>query len=85
MIGYEECAGVNQLIHNALNGILVPRDSNNASLTLHLEALMTDPRLRQKLGRCATASVRQYSEEFVLPTWQSLFAMMQYEDWDIRN
>lgn len=85
VIGYEECAGVNQLIHNSINGILVPRESNNACLTSQLDALMADQGLRQKLGRCASESVRKYSEEFVLPNWLSLFSSMQSGEQDFKK
>ena len=70
VIGYQNCAAVNELIHDGENGFLV-EDGVNA-LAEKMAALMRDRNLRVRMGRGARESIRVYAPEIIWAQWEEL-------------
>ena len=70
VIGYQNCAAVNELIHDGENGFLV-EDGVNA-LAEKMAALMRDRNLRVRMGRVARESIRVYAPEIIWAQWEEL-------------
>ena len=72
-VGFAECPGVNQLIRPGRNGFLVPAEGDRtANMAAALASLMRDADLRERLGRQAPETVRDYAPDKVLDLWEDL-------------
>ena len=70
-VGFRECPGVNTLIQNDINGLLVPAGENPAaSLRSGLDRLMVDAELRMRLGKMGPQTMKAYSPSMVLDCWE---------------
>lgn len=72
VIGYSDCAGVNELVRHGITGFLVKRDKKHQELSKSLEKLMFSEALRKQLGRNAREEILAYSPKKVLAKWFSL-------------
>jgi len=70
-IGLERSAGVNELLRNNENGILVPDDES--SLAAGLQAMIDDSAFRRRAGRMAVAAVQCYDPVTIFNQWADLF------------
>lgn len=70
-IGYKSCPGVNNLIINDFNGLLV--DDGVEPYAQALDKLMSDKNLRIYMGQNAKKSMCQYTPEKILYAWENLF------------
>jgi glycosyltransferase involved in cell wall biosynthesis len=66
-IGFADCSGVNWLINDGRNGVLVERSAVN--LAAAIDALLADRDLRTRLGREAKSFVTQFAPQKVYPMW----------------
>lgn len=74
-IGFEDCPGVNQLIQDGVNGLLVAGgDDRVGHLTRALGALMRDEPRRAALAEAAPATVRAYAPDRVTDLWEAVLA-----------
>ncbi len=74
-IGFADCPGVNQLIADGINGVLVPPDPDRVgAFAAALGALMRDAPRRTALAEAAPGRVRAYAPEPVTDLWESLLA-----------
>lgn len=72
VIAFADCTGVNKLVRNGENGLLVEREDGVEGLANALDSLITDEDLRQTLGHNGPASVRMYSVDAFTRRWTDL-------------
>lgn len=70
-VGFADCAGVNSLIVDGKNGLLVGERSPEA-LAAALRRLMDDPQLAWRLGAEGSRMMEAYAPERILPEWECL-------------
>lgn len=74
VVDFADCSGVNQLVHDGENGILVNGAvRNSVAFAQALEVLICDENLRIKMGAAAPASVAAYSMPLFCEKWDTLF------------
>ncbi|MEN8834299.1 glycosyltransferase [Pacificibacter sp.] len=74
VVAFSECEGVNHLVRNGENGVLVHGDVKDYKAFANgLEQLMLDEDFRLQLAENAPASVADYSHDIFLDNWDSLF------------
>ncbi len=77
-IGFADCPGVNALIRDGENGLLVggapDRRARVAALAEAMRALMSDPDRRAALGGAGPASVTRFAPARVMDLWERLIA-----------
>jgi glycosyltransferase involved in cell wall biosynthesis len=72
VVAFAECAGVNQIVRDGDNGLLVPAAGGAAALATGLDRLITDDALRAGLRARAATSVSEFSRDAVRTRWFSL-------------
>lgn len=70
VIGFKDCAGVNDIIVDGLNGYLIPRSLEE--LTKALKKLMDNRDLRQRMGNAGIESMKQYNPQKIWDQWEQL-------------
>lgn len=74
-IGFADCPGVNQLIRDGENGLLVPGGGDRAAaLADALGGLMRDAPRRAALAAAAPATVRAYHPDRVTDRWEAVLS-----------
>ncbi|MER5869310.1 glycosyltransferase [Streptomyces sp. NPDC002044] len=72
-----DCApGVREIVTHGEDGLLA-RLGNTMELAGHLDALMSDRELRDRLGESAFRSVRRYSSAGITDRWEELFSFLE--------
>ncbi|UQX01140.1 glycosyltransferase [Streptomyces sp. RerS4] len=72
-----DCApGVREIVRHGEDGLLA-RLGNTMELASHLDALMSDGELRDRLGDTGFAHVRRYSSTEITDRWEELFAFLE--------
>ncbi|GLV97051.1 glycosyltransferase [Streptomyces lavendulae] len=72
-----DCApGVREIVRDGEDGLLA-RLGNTMELAAHLDTLMTDGALRDRLGDAGFRHVRRYSSEEITDRWEELFAFLE--------
>jgi len=72
-VGFEDCAGTNELIRHGVNGILVPGATDRTgALAKALEELMSDPARRRELAQGNAVIPPRFRLDAVLDDWESL-------------
>jgi glycosyltransferase involved in cell wall biosynthesis len=75
VIGFEDCQGIAEMIENGQNGMLIePGEDRVASLANGLRQLMSDSKLRDRLGKQGPRSVQRFALEDVVTAWENLLA-----------
>jgi len=73
VIGFADCPGINELIEDKRNGLLLKGLGDRTSLlTQALASLMKNEQLRLELGQSAGGSVRKYALEPTADRWVDL-------------
>ncbi len=74
VVGFTDCPGTNELIQDGNTGLLAPANPDRvSSLARHLERLLSDPDLRQRLGDAARSTVKHsFSARYVCDMWERL-------------
>jgi len=72
-IGFEEAAGVSDLIINKYNGLLATGNQNKDSLCSALRESMGDLALREQMSKNAVESVKKYEPNIIFNQWEALF------------
>ncbi|MFF3020017.1 glycosyltransferase [Streptomyces sp. NPDC057939] len=71
-----DCApGVREIVEHGEDGLLA-RLGNTMELAGHLDALMSDAALRDRLGDAGFRSVRRFSSDEITDRWEALFAFL---------
>ncbi|MGW0749779.1 glycosyltransferase [Streptomyces sp. NPDC002587] len=72
-----DCApGVREIVEHGEDGLLA-RLGNTMELAGHLDALMSDRGLRDRLGDTAFQSVKRYSSAEITDRWEGLFSFLE--------
>ncbi|MFE0580849.1 MULTISPECIES: glycosyltransferase [unclassified Streptomyces] len=72
-----DCApGVREIVEHGEDGLLA-RLGNTMELAGHLDALMSDRELRDRLGDNAFRSVKRYSSAEITDRWEDLFSFLE--------
>jgi GalNAc-alpha-(1->4)-GalNAc-alpha-(1->3)-diNAcBac-PP-undecaprenol alpha-1,4-N-acetyl-D-galactosaminyltransferase len=71
VVAFDCLAGPGEIIRHEVDGVLVP-DGDVGALSGALRRLMSDPDLRDRLARNATAIASQYSQESAMRLWSAL-------------
>ena len=72
-VGFADCPGVNQLIQNGVNGLLVEADGDPVgSLAGALAGLMRDAPRRAALAEAGPGSVRPYAPDRIIDLWEEI-------------
>ncbi|MFB7464382.1 glycosyltransferase [Streptomyces sp. NPDC056224] len=72
-----DCApGVREIVEHGEDGLLA-RLGNTMELAGHLDALMSDRELRDRLGDTAFQSVKRYSSAEITDRWEGLFSFLE--------
>ena len=69
-IGYRNCGGVNELIHDGIDGYLC--EDGVEDFREKLRTLMADRALRMRMGQAARASMAAYAPEKIWDAWETL-------------
>lgn len=76
VVGFADCSGVNQLVRDEVNGILVPGAADHAArvagFAQALSGLMADPEARTRLGAAGPASMAIYAPDRVIDRWEEM-------------
>lgn len=73
VVGFADCPGVNMLVRDGENGLLVPPGSDRvANLAEALGRLLGDPSLRTRLAAAAPASVVRFAPSIVHDQWEAI-------------
>lgn len=74
VVGFADCPGVNRLVQDGTNGILVPgspdREARVAGFAAALSTLMADPALRDRLAAAGPESMARYAPDRVIDLWE---------------
>lgn len=73
VVGFANCAGINELIRPGENGLLADGAFDADDLAETLGLLMADAPLRREMGEKAKKISHTYRPEHVFPMWESLF------------
>lgn len=73
VVGFEGCAGVNQLIVNGKSGVLARGNGDADTLLESLLPLVRDAAMRRQLGLAASHAMQRFSPEAIFDAWETLF------------
>jgi len=71
-IGFADCPGVNELIVDGVTGLLAPGTDDPDALAQKMEALMSNPGLRERYGLAGREMARDYTYERFRDGWLEL-------------
>ncbi len=69
-VGFDDCAGVNQLIKSGCNGLLAEGNGDVESLVNALRRLMDNSGLRAELGARGKESIKKYAPDQIFDRWE---------------
>jgi glycosyltransferase involved in cell wall biosynthesis len=79
-VGFSDCPGVNSLIKNDVNGILVSGNNRTQALADGLASVMGDAEKRQRYGDNARNSMDVYDPDVIVEKWEKLLSKYQLQD-----
>jgi glycosyltransferase involved in cell wall biosynthesis len=71
-VAFADCAGVNEIVKDDENGLLVDRAGGAAALAAGLERLIDDAALRERLRAAGRASIATYAPDAFRDRWLAL-------------
>ncbi|MFJ5267936.1 glycosyltransferase [Streptomyces sp. NPDC088358] len=72
-----DCApGVHEIVRDGEDGLLATR-GNTGELARRLDTLMSDKRLRDRMGEAARVNIQRYSTDEIVRRWEELFAFLE--------
>jgi glycosyltransferase involved in cell wall biosynthesis len=72
-IGFENCAGVSDLIVHNKTGLLAKGGDNPKDLSSVMDALMRNDEARASMGRAAQEKTKEFTPAPVYDKWEQLF------------
>lgn len=72
VIGFADCPGVNELIADGQNGLLVDGDDRVSDLAQAIEQLIGDAALRSKLGEQGRKDIAAYHPDIIAEQWEDV-------------
>ncbi len=82
VVVFSDCAGINEFVHNEVNGLTISRDAGARGLADALERLIVDRELRLRLRVAAPASISQLSFANFRHRWIELVEEVRREAQD---
>lgn len=70
VVAYRSCPAVNELVRDGETGLLV--DDGVDALAEGLKKLMEDQELRERMGRAAHESMKEFAPEKIWDQWEAL-------------
>ncbi|OKI02645.1 glycosyl transferase [Streptomyces sp. CB02923] len=75
-VAFDVAPGVREIIRHGHDGLLAP-PGNTSELARHLETLITDPGLRNRMGDQARTNIQRYAAGTIVERWENLFTFLQ--------
>lgn len=72
VIGFADCQGVNELIQNQENGLLIDADDKDKNFIDGLEQLIQSSDLRQKMGEAGQKIAQKFAPEKIVALWEDI-------------
>lgn len=72
VIAFSDCPGLNKVVVNGVNGILLKGLDKEAELAEGLRLLIEDNDKRLRLANQAPETMQKFTAELVLPKWEAL-------------
>lgn len=72
VVGFSDCSGLNRLVVDEVNGLLVSPSERVDNLAQSLERVLSDVELRERLSLAGPPSVAGYSPEAVTGMWEDI-------------
>lgn len=72
-VGFEECAGVSDLIEPEKTGLLAKGQNNAQTLMESIDALMANNNRRALMGQNAKEKIKEFTPKLVYDKWEQLF------------
>ena len=77
VVGYRECAGVQDLIVHGKTGLLADGNGDAHSLSETLDVLMANPERRKTMGKAAERYVKRFHPDRIFPQWEALLNQVE--------
>ena len=78
VVAYDCPSGPRNIIDDGVDGFLVPMGKRDM-LTDKLTLLMNEPDVRKQMGAAARKKAESFSEEHIIPQWNSMFRSLLKE------
>ncbi|MFK8844800.1 glycosyltransferase [Streptomyces sp. Ac-502] len=75
-VAFDVAPGVREIIRHGEDGLLAP-PGNTSELARHLEALISDQTLRDRMGETARTNIQRYATDAIVQRWENLFTFLQ--------
>jgi glycosyltransferase involved in cell wall biosynthesis len=72
VVGFADCSGLNHLVKDSINGLLISPQDRREGLTAALRKLMSDDHARRGMSAAAPGSVAEYAPDKVYDQWESV-------------
>lgn len=72
VVAFGDCKGVNQLVHDGVNGVLARGLNNPQDFAVALERLLSDEELRLEMARRAKLSIVDFAPQKFFDSWNQL-------------
>ncbi|WP_275464370.1 glycosyltransferase [Streptomyces noursei] len=75
-VAFDVAPGVREIITDGVDGFLAP-PGNITEFARHLDALMSDEELRDRMGELARENIQRFSTDEIVARWEALFALVE--------
>ncbi|MFH8567371.1 glycosyltransferase [Streptomyces sp. NPDC017993] len=76
-VAFDVAPGVHEIISDGEDGLLAP-PGNITEFARHLDTLMSDKALRDRMGEAARENIQRFSTEEIVTRWEALFALLEH-------
>ncbi|KUL42613.1 glycosyl transferase [Streptomyces sp. NRRL F-4489] len=75
-VAFDVAPGVREIITDGTDGLLAP-PGNVTEFARHLDTLMSDKELRDRMGEAARENIQRFSTDEIVARWEALFALVE--------
>ncbi|MEU5304949.1 glycosyltransferase [Streptomyces noursei] len=75
-VAFDVAPGVREIITDGTDGFLAP-PGNITEFARHLDTLMSDQELRDRMGETARENIQRFSTDEIVGRWEALFALVE--------
>ncbi|WP_043264646.1 glycosyltransferase [Streptomyces sp. CT34] len=75
-VAFDVAPGVREIITDGTDGFLAP-PGNVTEFARHLDTLMSDKELRDRMGEAARENIQRFSTDEIVARWEALFALVE--------
>ncbi|MEU7640700.1 glycosyltransferase [Streptomyces sp. NPDC039016] len=75
-VAFDVAPGVREIITDGTDGFLAP-PGNITEFARHLDTLMSDKELRDRMGATARENIQRFSTDEIVARWEALFALVE--------